>query len=86
MDESSIRKINLIDVLSEKYIDLPEISEECMNAWSTEQITYYYESGGTSKPSSLNGMASQGPSEKGKELDQLRKFNIKVSSCIISSP
>ncbi len=86
MDESTIRKMNLIDVLSEKYIDVPEISEDNINTWSTEQITYYYESGGTNKPSSLAGMASQGPTEKGKEPDQLRKFHIKVSSCIISSP
>ncbi len=58
MDEDTIQKINLIDFLSEKYIDVPEIPEGCISCWTKDQITAYYESGGACTPSHPNGLTS----------------------------
>ena len=58
MDADTIKKINLINFLSEKYCDVPDIPEGLILSWTEDQITTFYESGGACMPSGLNGMTS----------------------------
>lgn len=58
MDEDTIQKINLIDFLSERYVNVPDIPEGYIGSWTEDEITAYYESGGACMPSDPNGPTS----------------------------
>ena len=50
--DEDIRKMNLIDILSEEFDEVDEPPENAYTVWSEQQIRSYYESGGKEVPSS----------------------------------